>query len=94
MPLTVGSRVGRKVVCIYIKDTGPGLTEEVRREMFSPFFTTKARGTGLGLAVVSKAMARHKGKLFIDSTLGKGTCFLIYLKIYRKLGDTNYGEAS
>ncbi len=92
--LTVGSRVGRKVVCIYIKDTGPGLTEEVRREMFSPFFTTKARGTGLGLAVVSKAMARHKGKLFIDSTLGKGTCFLIYLKIYRKLGDTNYGEAS
>lgn len=92
--LTVGSKVGRKLVCIYIKDTGAGLTEEVRREMFSPFFTTKARGTGLGLAVVSKAISRHKGKLFINSENGKGTCFCIFLKIYRKVGDTNYGEAS
>ena len=92
--LTVGSKVGRKVVCIYIRDTGMGLTEEVRKEMFSPFFTTKARGTGLGLAVVSKAIARHKGKLFIGSEQGKGSCFCIFLKIYRKVGDTNYGEAS
>lgn len=92
--LTVGSKVGRQVVCIFIKDTGPGLTPEVRKEMFSPFFTTKARGTGLGLAVVRKAMIRHKGKLFIDSEQGKGTCFRIYLKIYRKTGDTNYGAAS
>lgn len=90
--LTVGSRVGRRLVCIYVRDTGPGLTEEIRQEMFTPFFTTKARGTGLGLAVVRKAIERHKGKLFIDTTLGKGTCFLIYLKIYRKMGDTNYGE--
>jgi len=46
------------------------------------------------LAVVGKAIARHKGKLFIKSELGKGTCFQIYLKIYKKTGDTNYGEAS
>lgn len=92
--LTVGSRVGRRLVCMYIQDTGPGLTEEVRRAMFSPFFTTKARGTGLGLAVVHKAIVRHKGKLFIKSELGKGTCFYIFLKIYRKVGDTNYGKAS
>ena len=92
--LTIGSRVGRRLVCIYIQDTGPGLTEEVRQSMFSPFFTTKARGTGLGLAVVHKAIVRHKGKLFIKSELGKGTCFYIYLKIYRKVGDTNYGKAS
>ena len=92
--LTVGSKVGRRVVCIYVKDTGAGITEEIRQEMFSPFFTTKARGTGLGLAVVRKAIARHKGKLFISSELGKGTCFCIFLKIYRKVGDTNYGAAS
>jgi signal transduction histidine kinase len=92
--LTVGTRVGRRAVCIFVQDTGAGITEEIRRKMFSPFFTTKARGTGLGLAVVSKAIARHKGKLFIKSELGRGTSFQIYLKIYRKTGDTNYGEAS
>lgn len=92
--LTVGTRIGRKAVCIFVQDTGPGLTDEIRRKMFAPFFTTKARGTGLGLAVVGKAIARHKGKLFIKSELGQGTCFQIYLKIYKKTGDTNYGEAS
>lgn len=92
--LTIGSRVGRKAVCIYIKDTGEGIAQEVRQDMFSPFFTTKARGTGLGLAVVHKAIIRHKGKLFITSELGKGTCFCMFFKIYRKLGDTNYGKAS
>lgn len=92
--LTVGTKVGRRVVCIYIADTGPGISEEVRHKMFAPFFTTKARGTGLGLAVVGKAIVRHKGKLFIQSEVGKGTCFQIYLKIYKKPGDTSYGEAS
>lgn len=92
--LTVGTKVGRRVVCIYIADTGPGISEEVRHKMFAPFFTTKARGTGLGLAVVGKAIGRHKGKLFIQSEVGKGTCFQIYLKIYKKPGDTSYGEAS
>ncbi len=92
--LTVGTQVGRKMVCIFIADQGPGITEEVRRKMFAPFFTTKARGTGLGLAVVGKAISRHRGKLFINSVPGKGTCFQIYLKIYKKPGDTNYGEAS
>lgn len=92
--LTVGTKVGRHMVCIYIADQGTGITEEVRKKMFAPFYTTKARGTGLGLAVVGKAISRHKGKLFINSVPGKGTCFQIYLKIYRKPGDTNYGEAS
>lgn len=92
--LTLGTRVGRRAVCIFVSDTGPGITEDVRHKMFAPFFTTKARGTGLGLAVVGKAVSRHKGKLFIKSELGKGTCFQIYLKIYRKPGDTNYGETN
>lgn len=92
--LTVGTRVGRRAVCIFVSDTGPGITDEVRYKMFAPFFTTKARGTGLGLAVVGKAISRHKGKLFIKSELGKGSCFQLYLKIYRKLGDTSYGETN
>ena len=92
--VTVGSKVGRRLVCMYVADTGPGLTDEIRAQMFSPFFTTKARGTGLGLAVVRKAITRHRGKLFIKTKPGQGTCFGIYLKIYHRTGDTNYGEAS
>ncbi len=89
--LTIGTQAGRSAVCIYVADTGPGIEEEFRRKIFTPFFTTKARGTGLGLAVVGKAVSRHQGKLFISSRPGKGTCFQIYLKIYRKPGDTRYG---
>lgn len=89
--VTVGSKVGRTLVCIYIADEGPGISDELKEKIFSPFFTTKARGTGLGLAVVRKAVNRHKGKLFIRSEEGKGSVFAIYLRIYRKTGDTKYG---
>jgi len=92
--LTVGVRMGREMVCIYVADTGPGVPENIRHKIFAPFFTTKARGTGLGLAVVGKAVNRHRGKLFIANQKGHGACFQIYLKIYRKLGDTRYGETS
>ena len=88
--VTVGTRVGKHVVCIYVGDEGPGLSEEVKAKIFSPFFTTKARGTGLGLAVVQKAVARHRGKIYVRSAEGKGTLFQMYLKIYNKSGDTRY----
>ncbi|MBR3899774.1 MAG: hypothetical protein IKJ44_05830, partial [Elusimicrobiaceae bacterium] len=86
----VGTLVGKKAVCIYIEDEGPGISPEMKEKIFSPFFTTKARGTGLGLAVVHKAVKRHKGKIFIHSEEGKGTCFAIYLRVYKKTGDTKY----
>lgn len=87
----VGTQVGKKAVCIYVEDDGPGICDELKDKIFSPFFTTKARGTGLGLAVVRKAVSRHKGKLFIHSEQGKGTCFAMYFRIYKKIGDTKYG---
>lgn len=91
--ITVGTKVGNEVVCIYVADTGPGIPADVRSKMFTPFFTTKARGTGLGLAVVGKAIGRHRGKIFITSEAGKGSCFQIYLRIYHKKGDTFYGTS-
>ena len=90
--LTVGVKTGKDMVCIYVSDTGPGVPEDLRHKIFAPFFTTKARGTGLGLAVVGKAVNRHQGKLFITSEEGKGSCFQMYLKIYHQIGDTRYGE--
>lgn len=89
--VTLGTRVGKKVVCIYVADEGPGVPDDLKEKIFSPFFTTKARGTGLGLAVVRKAVGRHKGKMFIHNRAAGGAIFEIYLAIYRKTGDTRYG---
>lgn len=68
---------------IDVEDTGPGIPQEVLEKLFTPFFTTKARGTGLGLAVVKKVIERHKGKVEISTQLGKGTCFRLYLPIHQ-----------
>jgi len=61
------------------RDTGVGMTEEVRRQAFEPFVTTRPGGTGLGLAVVYAAVAEHGGTIAIDSTLGGGTVVTVEL---------------
>ncbi len=69
-------------VRIDVEDTGPGIPKEVLEKLFTPFYTTKARGTGLGLAVVKKVIERHKGKVEITSVVGQGTCFKLYIPVY------------
>ena len=56
-----------------LRDTGPGIAPEIQNKIFTPFFTTKARGTGLGLAVVKKVATRNKAEIILSSQLGKGT---------------------
>lgn len=68
-------------VRIDVEDTGCGMPKETAEKIFAPFFTTKARGTGLGLAVVKKVADRHKGRVEVSSVVGKGTCFMMYLPI-------------
>jgi len=70
-------------VCIEIEDTGVGITEENRKKIFTPFFTTKevGEGTGLGLAVSRNIIVMHKGFIDIKSKEGKGTKITITLKI-------------
>ncbi len=70
-----------KMARIDVSDTGPGIPKEVLEKLFTPFFTTKARGTGLGLAVVKKVIERHKGKVEIETEQGKGTTFKLYIPI-------------
>ena len=68
-------------VRIDVEDTGCGMPKETAEKIFAPFFTTKARGTGLGLAVVKKVADRHKGKVEVTSVVGKGTCFKLYIPV-------------
>jgi signal transduction histidine kinase len=74
---------GERDIRIEIEDTGPGMPREVLDKVFTPFFTTKAGGTGLGMSIAQKAVTDHRGFLDIDSRPGKGTRFTITLPLYR-----------
>src|SRR5204862_1288406 len=60
-----------------IADTGQGLSEDERRRLFTPYYTTKQHGTGLGLAIVQSVVADHRGRIWVESELGRGTTFHI-----------------
>ncbi|MBF0280814.1 MAG: response regulator [SAR324 cluster bacterium] len=66
---------------ITISDTGDGISPEIRKRIFDPFFTTKptGKGTGLGLAVVHGIIKNHQGDISLESEIGKGTSFDIFL---------------
>lgn len=64
-----------------ISDTGCGIPEEIRKEMFNPFYTTKEAGTGLGLAICASIVNRHGGTITVDSVENEGTTFMIIIPI-------------
>lgn len=66
-------------IVIVISDTGIGMTEEIKRQIFNPYFTTKSTGTGLGMAIVQKIIEAHNGEIIVSSKEGKGTEITIYL---------------
>ena len=77
---------GQEFICLSFADTGTGMTEEVKSKIFEPFFTTKdqGKGTGLGLATVYGIIEQFGGYLTVDSVLGEGTTFKIYLPVAEK----------
>jgi two-component system sensor histidine kinase AtoS len=66
---------------IIIRDTGPGIPEDVMQKIFLPFYTTKQEGIGLGLALVQKIIVSHGGSIEADSKEGEGTTFIISLPV-------------
>ena len=69
--------------CIRVRDTGSGMTAQIKSHIFEPFFTTKERskGTGLGLSVVYGVVNNHRGFMQVESEPNKGTTFIVYLPV-------------
>jgi signal transduction histidine kinase len=64
-----------------ITDTGSGISPEHLARLFSPFFTTKKEGTGLGLAITRRIIQEHDGAITVDSKVGQGTTFNVFLPL-------------
>jgi two-component system, NtrC family, sensor histidine kinase HydH len=62
-----------------VQDTGKGMSEDVKEKIFHPFYTTKDKGTGLGLAVINKIVTDHHGTITVDSVTGRGSTFTVRL---------------
>lgn len=68
-----------KVLAVKIQDTGKGISSEDLPYLFEPFFTRKAQGTGLGLSISRKIVQEHGGEITVESEVGRGSAFTVYL---------------
>lgn len=73
--------LGNQFIHINIVDNGNGMDEATKQHLFKPFYTNKSNGTGLGLAATQNIVLMHKGKIGVNSTLGKGTVITIQLPV-------------
>ena len=92
--ITARTRAVRDEVELIVGDTGPGMTEEVRRRVFEPFFTTKLDvGSGLGLSTVYRTVTQWGGRIEVESAPGQGTTFTLRFPAWSGPGAREEGPA-
>jgi NtrC-family two-component system sensor histidine kinase KinB len=82
--ISVSSRIAAKAIKLQVCDTGPGIAPQLREHLFERFAQWNVNGAepgsaGLGLAIAKEIVEAHGGRIFVDSTLGQGTCFTVEL---------------
>src|SRR5579885_705935 len=82
--VTVKTRPADGGVEVSVIDRGAGIDPKHLENIFNPFFTTKSEGVGLGLAIVSKIVDEHDGKIVVESQPGEGSVFRVYLPLHHK----------
>ncbi len=75
---------GSDGVWVSVADTGGGIPQEQINRIFEPFYTTKRKGTGLGLMIVQRIVRAHGGRMDLESHLGRGTTFRIWLPLHER----------
>ncbi|HVU28131.1 MAG TPA: ATP-binding protein, partial [Verrucomicrobiae bacterium] len=71
-------------VWVSVSDTGGGIPQEQINRIFEPFYTTKKKGTGLGLMIVQRIVRAHNGRIELESNVGKGTTFRVWLPLHER----------
>jgi signal transduction histidine kinase len=82
--LTLQTGESSEGVWLSVADTGGGISQEQIARIFEPFYTTKKKGTGLGLMIVQRIVRAHNGRIELESNIGKGTTFRIWLPLHER----------
>lgn len=82
--LTLATGHNQDGVWVSVADTGGGIDQEQINRIFDPFFTTKKEGTGLGLMIVQRIVRAHNGRIELESHVGRGTTFRIWLPLHER----------
>ena len=82
--LTLQTGENSDAVWVSVADTGGGIPQEQLNRIFEPFYTTKKKGSGLGLMIVQRIVRAHNGRIELESHVGKGTTFRIWLPLHER----------
>lgn len=82
--LTLQTGEGGDDIWVSVADTGGGIPQERMNQIFEPFFTTKKKGSGLGLMIVQRIVRAHGGRIELESHVGRGTTFRIWLPLHER----------
>ena len=81
--ITLTAGLQGKTARLSVSDNGPGISPEIQKKIFTPFYTTREEGTGLGLAIVKKIVEAHRGRVWVESLPQNGATFYIELPLWR-----------